>query len=245
MGSSRRPRAVVLLVAGALSFPASGALAAAVNGTVVLVSTDGRPPKKPDHSGAVIWLEPVGGGPRPVSPPLKQAVMEQRDMTFIPHVLAVQVGTAVDFPNFDPIFHNVFSNYSGQVFDVQLYAPQTSRRVVFRRPGMVHVFCNIHETMSAVVAVLATPYFTVTSPDGRFAIQAPPGEYRLQIWHERAAPDVLAKLERTLAIGAEDVVLPEVRVAVSSGPVASHKNKYGHDYAPRAAEHIFYPGARR
>lgn len=215
--------------------------AATVSGSVVLINSDGRQPKKPDHSGVVVWLEPVVGAPRPVPSPPKQATMLQRNRTFIPHVLAVEVGTAVDFPNDDPIFHNTFSNYAGQVFDVQLYAPQTSRRVVFRRPGMVHIFCNIHEEMSAVIAVLTTPYFAVTGPDGRFQIPAPAGEYRLQFWHERGQPDVVAKLERRLM---EDAVLPETRIVVSPG-VPPHTNKYGHAYARRGAEYIFYPGARR
>lgn len=159
------------------------ARAATVSGTVVLAS-DARAARRPDHGGVVVWLEPVGGAPRPAAAAPAPVAMVQKNETFAPHVIAIQIGTAVDFPNQDPIFHNAFSNYTGQVFDVQLYAPQTSRRVVFRRPGMVHVFCNIHENMSAVIAVLPTPYFVVTGPDGRFAIQAPPGEYRLQVWHE-------------------------------------------------------------
>jgi plastocyanin len=220
------------------------ARAATIAGTVVLVG-DARAAKRPDHGGVVVWLEPVGGAPRPTAGAPKPMSMEQRNQTFVPHVLAIEVGTAVEFPNQDPIFHNAFSNYSGQVFDVQLYAPQTSRRVVFRRPGMVQVFCNIHESMSAVIAVLPTPYFVVTGPDGRFAIQAPPGEYRLQVWHERTPPDTLLKAARALTVTAQDMVIPELHLTVSSEPVLPHKNKYGHDYAPRPPEHVFYPGARR
>src|SRR5216117_2156312 len=101
--------------------------------TVVLVEPDGKAPKKPDSSGAVVWLESAGGTPRSGPARLQQATMSQRNKTFLPHLLVVEVGTAVDFPNDDPIFHNVFSNYDGQVFDVQLYEPKATRRVVFRR----------------------------------------------------------------------------------------------------------------
>lgn len=237
--------APALLLAGAASLSPAPALAAAVSGTVILVDTDGRPMRKPDHSGVVVWIEPLESAPRPSSSQVKQAVMDQRNKTFLPHVLAIEVGTAVDFPNNDPIFHNAFSNYTGQIFDVQLYAPATSRRVVFRRPGIVHVFCNIHETMSAAIAVLSTPYFAVTGADGRFKIEAPRGGYRLRFWHERTQPDVLQKLEQQLAVGDEGVTLGEMQIPAGSSAVTPHKNKYGHDYAPRPAEHVFYPGARR
>ena len=216
-----------------------------VRGALALVSAEERPAKKPDSAGAVVWLEPIGTGIRPVASPPKPGLMNQRDKTFVPHVLAIEVGTAVDFPNNDPISHNVFSNFDGQVFDLQIFAPQASRRVVFRRPGIVRVFCNIHETMSAVIAVLATPYFAVTDRTGRYEIQAPAGDYRLQFWHERAQPEVLARLARQVTIGAAPVSLPDTQIAMSNQPPSSHKDKYGHEYAQRVDEHIFYPGARR
>src|SRR5215471_11986678 len=111
------------------------AVAATLAGNVLLVNSEQPSVKKGrDYSGVVVWLEPLNGMPDD-PPAFRRAVMQQRNKTFIPHVMAVEVGTAVDFPNLDPIFHNAFSNYDGQVFDVHLYAPQTSKRVVFRRPG--------------------------------------------------------------------------------------------------------------
>ena len=151
-----------------LAMGADSALAATVTGNVVLVGPDGHAPKKRDFSGVVVWLEPVGTAARPAPVPPKPATMEQRNKVFGPHVLAIERGTAVDFPNNDPMDHNAFSNFYGQIFDVHLYAPQTSRRVVFRRPGIVRVFCNIHETMSAVIVVLETPYFAVSNAAGHF-----------------------------------------------------------------------------
>ena len=235
------------LLAVCLAVPAPVVLAATLNGTVV-VGAHAQTVKKRDGSGVVVWLEPVAGAPRAVSSPAappKPATMEQRNKTFLPHVLAVALGTAVDFPNVDPIFHNAFSNFDAQVFDVHLYAPQTTRRVVFRRPGIVRVFCNVHESMSAVIAVLPTPYFAVTNAAGRFELQAPAGEYMLRFWDERGRPDVLAKLDRRITIGEGAVTMPETQIATSNDPLTPHKDKYGRDYMQRPEDRVFYQGARR
>jgi plastocyanin len=216
-----------------------------IKGVVALVSADLRQARKPDAAGAVVWLEPIGTvSQTPASPP-KPTAVSQRNLTFVPHVTAIHIGTAVDFPNNDPIFHNVFSNFDGQVFDLQLYAPRTARRVVFRRSGIVRVFCNIHDTMSAVIAVLPTPYFAVTDGTGRFDIQAPAGDYRLQFWHERARPDVLAGLARRVTVGEAPVVLPETQITMSTQPQPPHKDKYGREYAQKHEDRVFYQGARR
>src|SRR6185295_12989922 len=136
-----------------------------------------------DYSGVVVWLEP-SDRIAPSGQP-KTAELAQRKKHFNPPVLAIPVGTAVTFPNFDPIFHNAFSNYSGQTFDVGLYPPGSVPKVVFRRPGIVRVFCNIHPTMSAVIVVEDTPYMAVTSANGSFRIEeVTPGEYRLHIFDE-------------------------------------------------------------
>ena len=226
-----------------LALCAGTAAAATLSGHVVVLSADqGSAKKSRDPAGVVVWLEPASG---PLAaPPLARAVMEQRNKTFSPHVMAVQLGTAVDFPNFDPIFHNVFSNYDGQVFDLQLYAPQTTRRVVFRRPGMVRVFCNIHATMSAIIAVLPTPYFTVTGSDGHFAIQAPPGAYRFHVWHERSQLEMLARLERSVTLPAAGLALGEIHVSEQGYLALPHKNKYGRDYRPPPEDTVLYPGGR-
>jgi plastocyanin len=117
-----------------------------------------------DYSSVVISLTPRADAPAPRHP--EHATILQKDKTFTPHVLAIPVGSFVDFPNLDPIFHNAFSSYSGQIFDVGLYPPGTSRSVRFTRAGVVRVFCNIHSSMSAMIVVLATPYFAVTGRDG-------------------------------------------------------------------------------
>ena len=223
------------------------ASAATLTGSILLVPADEKSTRKiRDHSGVVVWLEAKDleiPKPAPLSP--RRAVMDQRNKTFLPHVLAVEVGSTVDFPNFDPIFHNAFSNYDGQVFDVHLYAPNTTRRVLFRRPGMVRVFCNIHATMSAVIAVLPTPYYTVTGVDGKFEIRAPAGMYRFQVWHERTQAEALIRLERPLALPDAGLVMPETRLPEQEYLAVPHKNKYGRDYPPAREEHVYYPGVRR
>ncbi len=218
--------------------------AATVSGNVVLVSPERHGAGPRNRSEVVVWLEPAAGMARPLSSAPRAVTMDQRNRTFIPHVLAVEVGTAVDLPNNDPIDHNAFSNFDGQIFDVHLYSPRMSRRVVFRRPGMVRVFCNIHEEMSAVIAVLPTPYFAVTDANGRFEITAPAGEYRLRFWHERAEPGALPA-ERSLTIGEGATAIPETRIEIRGPATVAHKDKYGHDYAARPPEYIFYPGVRR
>jgi len=145
-----------------LGLAASDTWATTVRGSVELVaSRDPMVRKHKDYSGVVVWLEPLVN---PVSPalPSRPARMIQKNKMFTPHVLAVPLGGSVSFPNLDPIFHNAFSNFNGQVFDVGLYKPGSSRTVVFKRAGIVRVFCNIHPQMSAVIAVLNTPYFAVS-----------------------------------------------------------------------------------
>src|ERR1051325_1351601 len=147
------------------------ALASTVTGSVAL--TNSRDPEVRSHknfSGVVVWLEPIGRASSHVDPG-KHAVMAQKGKTFTPHVIAIPAGGAVEFPNYDPIFHNAFSSYSGQVFDVGLYPPGHSRTVVFKREGVVRVFCNIHSAMSAVIVVLPTPYYAVSDATGDFQIR--------------------------------------------------------------------------
>ena len=134
-------------------------VAANVTGKVELAdSRDISVSKAKDYSNVVAWLEPVRkeismARPAPVT-------LLQKNKRFTPHVIVVQAGTVVDFPNADPIFHNAFSNFAGQPFDTGLYAPGTTQKINFRREGVVRVFCNIHSNMSAVILVTASPYFT-------------------------------------------------------------------------------------
>jgi plastocyanin len=198
-----------------------------------------------DYSGVVVWLLPADGAPASRADG-KHARLIQKDKTFTPHVLAIQTGTTVDFPNLDPIFHNAFSNFSGQLFDIGLYAPGSSRSFRFQRSGTVRIFCNIHPAMSAVILVVDTPYFVVSNRGGEFEIaNVTPGEYRLKVFHERASEAVLQAQERGVAVGAENLTLPPIEISESGYLPASHKNKYGKDYSNTMEDGLTYPGAAK
>jgi plastocyanin len=114
-----------------------------------------------------------------------RAVMDQRNETFVPHVLAVMVGTVVDFPNSDRTYHNVFSLSRARRFDLGRYAAGKSRAVRMDRPGVVRVFCDIHSHMNAFILVFNHPFFKVTAAEGRFEMPAvPAGTYTIVGWYE-------------------------------------------------------------
>jgi plastocyanin len=217
---------------------------AGVSGNVTL--RDSRDPevrKNNNFSGVVVWLEPLT--PTAAPPPMGRSVILQKNKRFSPHILAVPVGTTVDFPNADPIFHNAFSSFDGQIFDVGLYPPGSSKSVRFSRPGVVRVFCNIHAAMSAVIVVLNTSSFATTKADGAFRIaNVPPGEYTLHVFHERATPATLHALERRVTVTAGALALPPFEISESGYLPLPHQNKYGREYPP-AEDSPLYPGAKK
>jgi plastocyanin len=215
--------------------------AGAVSGRVELRDSRYAPVRnRHDFSGVVVALTPLDNTAMPAA--AKRAVMLQKDKTFSPHVLAIQAGSLVEFPNADPIFHNAFSSYNGQVFDIGLYPPGTTRSVRFARPGVVRVFCNIHSSMSAVIVVVASPYFATTKQDGTFNIAGvPPGQYNLSVFHERASEAAVARLSRKITVGPDDDSLPNIVISEAGYLSIPHKNKYGHDY-PTDSGDPTYPG---
>jgi len=229
-----------------LALQLAPSLLASVSGIVELSGRRNAPRKRKDCSGVVVWLEPADPrAARPAAPVYKRVEMVQKDKKFSPHILAIPVGTQVDFPNFDPIFHNAFSSFSGQPFDVGLYPPSTSRSVTFKRDGVVRVFCNIHQTMSAVIVVLKTPWYGITNAQGNYQIAGvPPGEYRLHVFYERTSSDVLKGLERKVVVDAS-AALPPIVIPESDLPQPPHKNKFGQDYPPIADENVYYPGVKK
>ena len=124
--------------------------------------------------------------------------MDQRNETFVPHVLAIVAGTVVDFPNNDRTYHNVFSLSKPRTFDLGRYAAGRSKSVRFDKPGIVRVFCEIHSHMSAFILVFSHRYFAVTDEAGRYRIEnVPPGEYTVFAWHESMKED-----SRRITVGA-------------------------------------------
>jgi plastocyanin len=135
---------------------------------------------------AVVWIENVPAA-ADTAHHSKLPKLAQKGQCFTPRVLAVPPGTTVDFPNMDAIFHNVFSASPARRFDLGKYPRGHSKRVTFDRPGLVHVYCDIHSNMEAFILILPTRAFTQPSAGGSFVTPSvPPGHYVLHVWH----PDV-------------------------------------------------------
>jgi plastocyanin len=130
---------------------------------------------------AVVYLD--GSFPKPTS--LQTKEVAQKDLTFIPALLPIRVGTKVEFPNLDDTYHNIFSYSPAKRFDLGRYRPE-ERPVptqVFDKPGLVTLRCDIHEHMRGLILVLNTPYFVMTDMDGHFRLTGlPAGHYTLKAW---------------------------------------------------------------
>jgi plastocyanin len=154
--------------------------------------TEGSVLKAPDFTDrlrSVVYLETA---PRAAFEQIDpaHAVMDQRNETFVPHLLAITTGTTVDFPNSDRIYHNVFSLSKTKTFDLGRYAAGRSQAVRFDRPGIVRVFCDIHSHMNAFILVFNHRFFDVTDADGRYHIDnIPPGTYNVIAWNEGLASE--------------------------------------------------------
>ena len=222
------------------------ALAASVAGSIQLRdSKDPAVRKKQDYSGVVVWLERVDKAAAAKPVPVRAKIL-QKDKTFSPHVLTVPTGSTVDFPNLDPVFHNAFSNYDGQVFDVGLYPPGSSRSVRFARPGIVRIFCNIHSSMTAIVAVVDSPYYDTTRADGKFELRdVPPGEYQLKVFHERATAASLNAAQRPVLVTSQPSALPPITVSESGYLAIPHKDKFGNEFKPVPQDTGIYPVTRK
>jgi len=206
-----------------------------VTGRVRLVPARGQV-RDPDNSNAVVWLTPLdqtkSAAARNERAPGRYRLI-QKNKQFTPHVLVVPAGAAVEFPNLDPVFHNVFSLFDGKRFDLGLYEAGTTRTVTFREPGVSYIFCNIHPEMSAVVIALTTPYHAISNAVGQFDItNVPNGRYQLNVWHERCLPESLKALSHTVEVSPASFSLDELRLPESSNLLSKHKNKYGRDYDP-------------
>jgi plastocyanin len=164
--------AVTLLVCRTVALAGTDA-GTVVNGVVSL------PPGTGSVKDVVVYLEGTIAAPKP-----GKAVMEQKDMVFLPHVLPVVAGSSVEFRNSDAILHNVFSNSATNRFDLGMFGQGESRLATFSAAGVVEVRCNVHPTMQAFVVVLDNNYFAQPDERGHYQITGiPPGRYRLRGWH--------------------------------------------------------------
>jgi len=164
-------------------------------------------PPLPVSECAVVFLEGTELNQRKYPIPLTRPILDQRGLQFRPQVLAVLVGTTVEFPNRDNLYHNVFSYSQPKEFDLGRYPKDDSRSVTFDRPGIVRVYCDIHAHMHATVIVLQHPYFAVPHDDGEYAIpNVPDGTYTLVLWLDR---DVIER--RTVEVRAGQSVVADFR----------------------------------
>lgn len=135
--------------------------------------------------------------------------VKQENESFFPRVVAVPVGSVVDFPNADPIYHNVFSLSRVKIFNLGRYPQGQTRQVRFDKPGLVKVFCEIHSHMSATVMVFDHPWFAVPGDDGRFELPAVPSSDRqITAWHERLGDTTLRVRVEPGRAAAADFILP-------------------------------------
>jgi len=150
----------------------------------------------PTEENKLISIVFLGQHPdlKPIIDPLYKPVVDQINMEIIPHVLAIQVGTTVNFVNSDNIYHNIFSLSPTRKFDLGRYGMGGRKDITFEKPGEVRVFCDIHPHMNSVVLVLPNRYFAEVYSDGDFAIKnVPEGTYKLHAWHE-VFPEVVRSL---------------------------------------------------
>ena len=133
----------------------------------------------------VVYIENIGDNKFPA--PEEHGVVDQFNLTFVPHVIAIQLGTTIDFPNSDSVRHNVLSPPDCPIqFNLGTYDVGVVKHVTFDKPGEIPLLCNVHAEMSAFVVVLENPYFSLTGKDGTFKIEnVPAGTYKLNAWHER------------------------------------------------------------
>lgn len=228
--SSGLRRALVLALL-ALAGPVQ-AQVATVRAQVVVRHPRSHPRGSDGNANVVVWLLPLDGKVDIAAAVARPFQIVQKDKQFHPHVLAIPVGATVTFPNRDPFFHNVFSLYKGERFDLGLYEAGSSRSVRFDRPGVSFVFCNIHPEMNGYIVALETPYFGISDAGGGVQIaDVPAGRYRVEVWYERAEGLELARLAREVSVSGADATLGKIEVRESERFLPGHTDKHGRPYA--------------
>jgi plastocyanin len=155
----------------------------------------------------VVSLEGTGSTPA-FQIPTANAVIHQKEASFVPAFLVVAPGQTVTMPNDDTIFHNVFSYSKPNDFDLGLYGKGTSRTVTFQHPGVVRIYCSIHDSMNGLIVVAPSPYFDVADGSGRFEIrEVPAGTYRLRTWSEK-----LPEAAAAVTVSAAETSAVEIRI---------------------------------
>ncbi len=198
--------------------------AGTVRGRVEVVGKRGE--RVSDVAGTVVWVSGPAVRPAPAT-----ASMVMKGKAFVPRVVVVPVGGSVEFPNQDPVFHNVFSLSGSNRFDLDLYKRPKSGVRVFEHSGLVRVYCNIHPQMSGFVLVVDGPFWARGTEDGQFVIpDVPAGKWTVKAWHERAGEP----LQQAVTVPERGEVELWLTLDASRFKAQPHKNKFGKDY--RAGE---------
>lgn len=213
-------------------FMAAALSAATVSGKVAFATKRGQ---KPVVAETLVWVEPQGQAKATRRPPATLQ-MVTRGKTLFPHVMAVPAGSTVQFPNDDPISHNLFSLSPGNNFDLGLYRKGAGKTQKFDTPGIVQVYCNVHPNMSAVIHVMPTAYYALADAKGTFTLaDVPPGKYRLVAWNEQGGMS-----ESPVEVLANGAVSGNVTLTIDSRTYRAmpHTNKLGKPYeAPRSRDY--------
>lgn len=199
--------------------------ASTVTAKVTFVTKRGQ---RPNLAETLVWLDPAATTkvPRPSATKLTIAT---RSKVFAPKVVAVPVGSVIDFPNQDPISHNLFSLSPGNSFDLGLYRQGAGKSQRFDNPGIVNIYCNVHPNMSAVVHVLDTPYYATADQKGSVTIpNVAPGRYRLVAWNE-----IVGTAQTDIEVTAGGAVHGSTNITIDGRNFRAsraHTNKFGQPY---------------
>ncbi|HEY4179376.1 MAG TPA: hypothetical protein VGM90_21175 [Kofleriaceae bacterium] len=176
--------------------------------------------KAASNAFGLVTLEPLSGKAKARQP--KRSVVEQRGREFLPHITAVSVGSTISFPNFDTVFHNVFSTSPTAPFDLGIYKVGEAREYQFTKEGIVRLGCNLHANMSAYIAVVSAPSYVITDGTGAFSFRRlAPGKYRLKAWSEKSKAPITQEI--TIKPGKN-----EINVGVSGdAPTGTQPDKFG------------------
>lgn len=194
-----------------------------VSGTVeVLLKGD---KKKADLTSIIVYLDSMKDAAVIPSALLKKEYsMETRNKQFTPRILAVPLGASVNFPNFDPIFHNLFSVSRPNDFDLGLYKGGTSKSKSFTSPGVVRVYCNVHPQMTATIVVANSPYYADADKSGNFSLgTVPNGAYEIRAYTDEG------ETEQRIDVG-DTPLKVKLTIDARSYKKIKHKNKLGQDY---------------
>lgn len=206
----------IALLSAHLSFAASAAKL-----TVTVTGSNGAP-----LANAVVSLH----SPK-ATPSASQALreMDQREMQFQPHVLVVPVGSPVRFPNSDNVRHQVYSFSPAKTFDLPLYSGQLAKPVVFDKPGVVELGCNIHDWMIGYIVVVDTSLFGLTDDKGKLVLEAPAGTYQMQAWHESQKSGLAKPARQPIKLGnssmTQNIVIEVQPIKATAKPVDERLRK--------------------